>query len=129
MKVMVVEDEENNIVLLVRRLERKDHEVICAVNGKEAIELLKTNLPDIILMDMRMPIMDGYEATKSIKNTEAYKHIPIIGISAHASEVDIKRALEAGCDKYITKPINFKSLYSIFENYSNLIKSSKERAS
>ena len=84
MKILVAEDEENNIALLVRRLKRKGYEVVVARNGQEALDLVRHENPDVVLMDMRMPVMDGYEATRALKVDGATARIPVIGVSAHA---------------------------------------------
>ena len=110
MKILLVEDNELNRDMLTRRLERKEYIVLCAKNGKEAIDIAQTDKPDIILMDLSLPIMDGWTATKKIKEDMATESIPIIALTAHAMKGDRESALEAGCDDYDTKPINFERL-------------------
>lgn len=109
-KVLLVEDNEMNRDMLSRRLTRKGYTVVCAVNGKEGITLAVTEQPDIILMDLSLPIMDGWEATAYLKNDEQCNHIPIIVLTAHAMTGDSKRAYEAGCDDFDTKPVNLERL-------------------
>ena len=109
-KILVVEDNEMNRDMLVRRLKRKGFEIEIAEDGQQAIEKTKTYSPDLILMDMRMPVMDGWQATYALKNDPSTKHITIIGLSANAMEGDREKALEAGCDEYDTKPVDFKTL-------------------
>ena len=114
-KVLVVDDDEMNRDMLSRRLVRKGFEVLIAVNGKEAVDLTRSDVPDIVLMDLSMPVMDGYEATGILKTDEATKGIPIIGLSAHAMVGDREKAINAGCDDYDTKPIDLKRLLGKIE--------------
>lgn len=109
-KILIVEDNEMNRDMLTRRLERKGFETEFAINGEDALSQTKKYHPDIILMDMSLPVMDGWEATQHLKQHEDTKHIPIIGLSAHARETDITRGKEAGCDAYETKPIDLERL-------------------
>ena len=97
-KLLLVEDDENNRDMLSRRLIRKGYEVAIAINGVDACEKVRTELPELILMDMQMPIMDGYEATRRLKADPATRHIPLIGLSAHAMSEHREQALAAGCD-------------------------------
>jgi len=106
----VVEDNEMNRDMLSRRLERKGFEVVIAVDGQAGIDMASSNSPDIILMDLSLPVIDGWEATRQIKADPATQSIPVIALTAHAMAGDEKRALEAGCDDYDTKPINFSRL-------------------
>ena len=110
MKILLVEDNEMNRDMLLRRLERKGFIVKTAEDGEKSITAAKEFQPNLILMDMRMPIMDGWEATATLKKDPSLKHIPIIGLSANAMEGDRERALEVGCDDYDTKPVDFKTL-------------------
>lgn len=114
-KILVVEDNEMNRDMLVRRLKRKGYNIEIAEDGKIAIEKIPLFAPDLILMDMRMPIMDGWQATAAIKSNPETKNIIIIGLSANAMEGDREKAMEAGCDDYDTKPIDFKTLVSKIE--------------
>ena len=111
-KILIVEDNEFNRIMLSRRLELKKYKVICAVDGQEGINLAKSENPDLILMDLSLPVKDGWEATKELKNDSETKDIPIIALTAHALDSDKKQAFEAGCDEYETKPINFQQLLS-----------------
>ena len=96
--------------MLSRRLERRGYEVTQAVDGREGVEKAQGELPDLILMDMRMPELDGWEATRILKGDEATRHIPVVALTAHAMAGDREKALEAGCDDYDTKPVDFKRL-------------------
>ena len=109
-KILLVEDNEMNREMLSRRLSRNGYEVETAVDGQKAVETAKDILPDLILMDMSMPVMDGWEATKIIKGDAATQAIPIIGLTAHAMSGDREKAIEAGCDDYDSKPVDFPSL-------------------
>jgi len=104
-KILVVDDNEDNREILVFRLQRLGFEVLVASNGKEAIETASQAKPDIILMDLRMPVMDGWEATRAIRQTEWGKDLPVVAITAHAMEEDRRRALTAGCNEFIPKPV------------------------
>lgn len=115
-KILLVEDNEDNRDMLSRRLERKDYEVILAVDGMDGVTKAKEELPDIILMDMSLPVMDGWAATKILKSTDATKHIPVIALTAHAMSSDREKALAAGCNDYDTKPVDFKRLVSKIDN-------------
>ena len=109
-KILIVEDNEMNRDMLSRRLSRKGYEVIIAVDGAEGLEMMKSERPDLVLMDMGLPVMDGWEATANAKADETLKMIPIIALTAHALEADRVRALEAGADDFDTKPINLAGL-------------------
>lgn len=109
-KILLVEDNEDNRDMLSRRLERRDYEVSLAVDGLDGITKAKETLPDLILMDMSLPVMDGWEATQTLKAADATKEIPIIALTAHAMSSDKEKALQAGCDDYDTKPVDFKRL-------------------
>ncbi len=115
MKVLLVEDNEMNRDMLSRRLTRKGYEVSIAVNGLEGVEKAQTELPDIILMDMSLPELDGWEATRRLKSAEETNKIPILGLSAHAMAGDREKAMQAGCDDYDTKPVEFKRLLGKIE--------------
>lgn len=108
--ILLVEDNEMNRDMLSRRLKRKGFEVVCAPDGLTALEMVSEDSPDLILMDMSLPEMDGWECTKNIKARPELNRIPIIGLSAHAMAGDRGKALQAGCDDYDTKPIDFKRL-------------------
>ncbi len=113
--ILLVEDHEMNRDMLTRRLERRGFSVTIATNGAEAIELAQASLPDLILMDMSLPVIDGWTATSQIKAAVETAHIPIIGLTAHAMTGDRERCLAAGCDEYDTKPIEFARLLQKIE--------------
>ena len=114
-KILLVEDNEMNRDMLSRRLERKGYEVVMAVDGGLGVSMATSENPDLILMDMSLPVIDGWEATRQIKATEALKGIPIIALTAHAMAGDRDKALEAGCDDYDTKPIELPRLLEKIE--------------
>ena len=109
-KILIVEDNELNRDMLSRRLMRKGFEVVMAEDGQKGVDMSISENPDLILMDLSLPVMDGWEATSTIKNSEETKKIPIIVLTAHAMAGDREKALEAGADEYDTKPIEFKRL-------------------
>lgn len=108
--ILLVEDNELNRDMLSRRLERRNYHVLIAVDGKQGVQMAKSEVPDLILMDMSLPVLDGWEATRLIKAAAETRAIPIIALTAHAMTGDRERALEAGCDDYDTKPIEFNRL-------------------
>ena len=110
MKILLVEDNELNRDMLSRRLERKDFSVVCAVDGQSGVDMAKSGKPDLILMDLSLPIIDGWNATKILKDDDATSLIPIIVLTAHAMEGDQEKAMETGCDDYDTKPVDFQRL-------------------
>lgn len=120
-KILLVEDNELNRDMLQRRLVRRGYEVICAMDGSQAISMTESELPNIVLMDLSLPEVDGWEATKRIKAMEHLKHIPIIALTAHAMSGDRERALDAGCDDYATKPID---MFDLLKKIENLLSSS-----
>jgi CheY-like chemotaxis protein len=109
-KILLVEDNEANRDMLSRRLTRRGHTVVLAVDGEQGVALAATESPDLILMDMSLPAMDGWEATRRIKAAPATAAAPIIALTAHAMSGDRERALEAGCDDYDTKPVELARL-------------------
>jgi two-component system, cell cycle response regulator DivK len=109
-KILLVEDNEMNRDMLSRRLSRRGYEVVIATDGQEGVELAGSASPDVILMDMSLPIIDGWEATRRIRAASATAGIPIIALTAHAMSGDREQALKAGCDDYDTKPIEFNRL-------------------
>ena len=115
-KILLVEDNEMNRDMLTRRLERKGFEVVIAVDGQAGIDMASSSNPDIILMDLSLPVIDGWEATRRIKADPATQSIPVIALTAHAMAGDEQKALEAGCDDYDTKPIDLKRLLGKIEN-------------
>ena len=114
-RILVVEDNEMNRDMLMRRLERKGYEVITASDGRRGIVVAQTESPDLILMDMSLPEMDGWEAAKRLKSDRSTQHIPVIALTAHAMSSDRQKALEAGCDEYETKPVEFLRLLAKIE--------------
>lgn len=110
MKILLVEDNEMNRDMLSRRLVRRGHEVLVAIDGASALELAGAQAPDVVLMDMNLPVMDGWEATRRIKADAATTAIPVIALTAHAMAADRERALAAGCDDFDTKPVDIDRL-------------------
>lgn len=109
-KILLVEDNEMNRDMLSRRLTRRGYEVVIAVDGQQGVDLATSDTPDVILMDMSLPIIDGWEATRRIKAEAATAPIPVIALTAHAMAGDREQALAAGCDDYDTKPIELDRL-------------------
>ena len=109
-RILLVEDNEMNRDMLSRRLIRRGYEVAMAVDGQEGVDMAKKDLPELILMDMSLPVMDGWEATGVLKADPNTSEIPVIALTAHALSGDKEKALAAGCDDYDTKPIDFKRL-------------------
>ncbi len=114
-KILLVEDNEMNRDMLSRRLERKGFQVLMAVDGQQGIDLAGSGAPDLILMDMNLPVVDGWEATRRIKANAATKTIPVIALTADAMTGDRDKALAAGCDDYDTKPVDFPRLLGKIE--------------
>lgn len=114
-KILLVEDNEMNRDMLSRRLERKGFQVIIAVDGQDGIDRAKSEQPQLILMDMSLPVKDGWTATKEIKSDATLMSIPIIALTAHAMAGDKDKAMEAGCDDYDTKPVEFARLLGKIE--------------
>jgi len=121
-KVLLVEDNEMNRDMLSRRLIRRGFEVVFAVNGKEGVDLARSEKPDIILMDMSLPVMDGWEATRCVKSDDATSSVPVIGLTAHAMSGDREKAIEAGCDDYDTKPVEINRLIGKMERLLGVAK-------
>jgi two-component system cell cycle response regulator DivK len=109
-KILLVEDDQMNRDMLSRRLVRGGHHVIIAVDGAQGVRLAQSEAPDVILMDMSLPVLDGWEATRQLKATPVTRAIPILALTAHAMTGDREKALEVGCDDYDTKPIEFLRL-------------------
>ena len=109
-KILIVEDNEMNSDMLSRRLERRGYETVIAVDGQQGVNMAQTIMPDLILMDMSLPVLDGWEATRQLKADTQTKDIPVIGLSAHAMSSDFDKAQEAGCDDYDTKPVDINRL-------------------
>ena len=114
-KVLLVEDQEDNRDMLSRRLKKRGYEVEIAVDGAEGVEKARSEGPDLILMDMSLPVMDGWEATRILKAEEATRSIPVVALTAHAMSTDREKAFEAGCDAYETKPIELPRLLETME--------------
>jgi CheY-like chemotaxis protein len=109
-KILLVEDNEMNRDMLSRRLERKGFEVVIAIDGQAGVDMAASTNPDIILMDLSLPVIDGWEATRRIKADPATQGIPVIALTAHAMKEDEQKARDAGCDDYDTKPVNLNRL-------------------
>lgn len=109
-KILLVEDNEMNRDMLSRRLAKRGFEVVMAVDGAQGVEMAGSARPDVILMDMSLPVMDGWAATRKLKADASTRSIPVIGLTAHAMAGDREKCLEAGCDEYDTKPVVFPRL-------------------
>ena len=109
-KILYVEDNEDNIYMLQSRLERRGFGVVVAMDGEQAVEMALAEKPSLIIMDLSLPNVDGWEATRRLKANEKTRHIPVVALSAHAMVGDRETALDAGCDDYDTKPVDFKRL-------------------
>ena len=114
-KILLVEDNEMNRDMLSRRLEKKGYTVVMACDGGAGVAMARSEAPDLILMDMSLPVMDGWTATREIKRDDGTRRIPVIALTAHALATDRDRALEAGCDDYDTKPIELTRLLGKIE--------------
>ena len=114
-RILLVEDNEMNRDMLSRRLQRRGYEVTMAIDGQEGLTMARAQSPDLILMDMSLPVIDGWEATRTLKSAADTKDIPIIALTAHAMSTDRDKALEAGCDDYDTKPIELVRLLGKIE--------------
>ena len=114
-RILIVEDNEMNRDMLSRRLTRKGYAITMAVDGGAGVEKAVAEIPDLILMDMSLPVLDGWEATRRVKANPATKHIPVVALTAHAMTGDRDKAMEAGCDDYDTKPIDLLRLLGKIE--------------
>ena len=114
-KILLVEDNEMNRDMLSRRLVKRGYEVLIAVEGEQGVALARTGSPDLVLMDMSLPVLDGWEATRRLKSDPATRSIPIIALTAHAMAGDREKAREAGCDDFDTKPVELPRLLSKIE--------------
>jgi CheY-like chemotaxis protein len=114
-KILLVEDNEMNRDMLGRRLQRRGFEVVYAEDGEQALAQARAESPDIILMDLSLPVMDGWEATRRLKNDSEQADVPVVALTAHAMAQDEQKALEAGCDAFETKPVDFSSLLETIE--------------
>ncbi|HKV66302.1 MAG TPA: response regulator [Rhodanobacteraceae bacterium] len=110
MKILLVEDNDMNRDMLSRRLSRRGHEVLAACDGASALAMVRSQAPDVVLMDMSLPVMDGWEATRRMKADGATAAVPVIALTAHAMADDRERALAAGCDDFDTKPVDIERL-------------------
>jgi CheY-like chemotaxis protein len=115
-KILLIEDDETNIDMLSRRLQSKGYHVVTALDGRQGHSLARSENPDLILMDISLPTMDGWEVTRLLKASGATRHIPIIALTAHALITDREKAREVGCDEYETKPIEFGRLCGKIDN-------------
>ena len=113
--ILIVEDNEMNRDMLSRRLKTRGYDVLLAVDGADGIDVARASLPDLILLDMSLPVVDGWEATRTLKADAALRSIPIIALTAHAMANDRQKAIEAGCDDYDTKPIELTRLLEKME--------------
>jgi two-component system, cell cycle response regulator DivK len=115
-RILIVEDNEMNRDMLSRRLIRRGYQVALAVDGAQGVAMAQSEKPDLVVMDLSLPVLDGWEATRRIKAGADTKHLPVIGLTAHAMAGDREKALEAGCDDYDTKPIDFERLIGKIES-------------
>jgi two-component system cell cycle response regulator DivK len=109
-KILLVEDNEMNRDMLSRRLRRNGYEVVIAIDGQQGVDMAAAESPDLILMDMSLPVIDGWEAARRVRENEATRKIPVIALTAHAMAGDREKAIEAGCDDYDTKPVEITRL-------------------
>jgi len=114
-KILLVEDNEMNRDMLSRRLIRRGFQVVFAMDGQQGVDLARSERPDIILMDMSLPVIDGWEATRRVKADDVTRSVPVIGLTAHAMAGDREKAIEAGCDDYDTKPVELDRLIGKIE--------------
>ncbi len=114
-KILLVEDQEMNRDMLSRRLKKRGYEVAIAVDGAEGLEKARSESPQLILMDMSLPVIDGWEATRQLKADETTRGIPVVALTAHAMSSDREKALQAGCDAYETKPVELPRLLETME--------------
>ncbi len=115
MQILIIEDNELNLDMITRRLERKEYSIISARDGLSGFELAKKENPDIIIMDLSLPVMNGWDTAKKLKENDSTLGIPIIALTAHAMKGDREKAIDAGCDEYDTKPVNFSRLVDKIE--------------
>lgn len=127
MRILVAEDNLENQEIIRRRLERAGHAVSIVSNGLEAVERAKIEIPDLILMDISMPVMSGIEATQAIRRTPETALVPIIALTAHAMEGDAKKCLAVGCDAFATKPVRFGALLELIDKIASVTKSGGAR--
>ena len=118
-KILLIEDNEMNRDMLARRLKRRGYDVVVAVDGQAGIDMARSEAPDLILMDLSLPVIDGWTATSELKAAEDTRAIPVIALTAHAMTGDREKALDAGCDEFDTKPVELKRLLSKIEQLLN----------
>ena len=116
-KILVVDDNEDNRELVVKVLKNKGYEMIEAVDGEDALQKVEIERPSLILMDLSLPRMDGYEVTRRLKSMDEYKAIPIVALTAHAMKGDKEKAFHAGCTGYIAKPVDVRELPELIKSY------------
>ena len=114
-RILYVEDNEDNVYMLARRLRRRGYEVVVASDGEKGVEMARADAPSLILMDLSLPVLDGWAATRELKAAPETRHVPVIALSAHAMEGDREGALAAGCDDYDTKPVELERLLAKIE--------------
>lgn len=118
-KILYIEDNDDNIYMITRRLSRSGYEVIVAKNGEVGLAMARSEAPSLILMDLDLPVVDGWEATRRLKESDETRHIPVVAVSAYAMASDRRRALAAGCDDFFSKPVNLKGLLERIESLLN----------
>lgn len=118
-KILIVEDNEMNRDMLTRRLKRRGYDIVIAEDGQEGLEKMRVENPDLVLMDMGLPVLDGWEATTKAKSDPSLKEIPVIALTAHALEEDKQKALAAGADDFDTKPVSLDRLLKKIESLLN----------
>jgi two-component system cell cycle response regulator DivK len=114
-KILLVEDHELNREIMSRQLARAGFEVVAAMDGAQALASARTALPDLILLDMSLPVVEGWDVAQELKANAETRHIPVVGLSAHAMPEDRERALQVGCDDYVVKPVKFERLMQVIE--------------
>ena len=115
-KVLYIEDNDDNIYMITRRLSRSGYEVLVAKDGEVGLAMARSEAPSLILMDLDLPVVDGWEATRRLKASDETRHIPVVAVSAYAMASDRRRALDAGCDDFFSKPVNLKRLLERIES-------------
>ena len=116
-KILYVEDNDDNIYMITRRLSRHGYEVVVAKDGEEGMAMVRSEDPAVILMDLDLPVLDGWEATRRLKSSDETRHIPVIAVSAYAMVSDRQRAFAAGCDDFFAKPVDLRSLLKRIESF------------
>ena len=116
-RILLVEDNDSSREMLTRRLAKHGFEVLTAINGQEALDIVRREAPDVVLLDMMLPIMDGWTAVREMRSDASIRHIPVIALTAHAALEDRKRSIEAGCDDHETKPVDMPRLLSTIERW------------